>query len=351
MPRKKKLPECVRRHGAGFRAVVTDANGVRQRSLTMDTAEKAAKWRDDFRKAKTQPATLPPLTLDHGLQLVLDELRETAARDLTFAFYKNHARPLFAGLGGSSVLVHRLTSQNLRGYIDARLAAGVSASTIVGKELFVLRRLRKLALAKGYILPIDPFSDLRVPKFRTGRFDVMTKDRVAECVAAMRANGKGKAAWHADLAELLFATGIRRAELARLRVVDVDFAVGRLSIDGKTGHRYQTFGVTLEPVLRRLVAKAQRDGHLISSYRIVEKAFERWQAKLNEPRFMPHVLRHSYGTFMASRVTPFELMGLMGHTTLHQTSRYYHARGDAIRGALDALRLDPPPPPPSPSPS
>lgn len=350
MPRKKKLPECVRRHGAGYRAVVTDANGERKRSLTMPTIAKAEEWRDNFRRAQAQPAELPPLTLAVGLNLIAKDLAETAARDATVDFYTNHARPLFAGLGGDAVFVHRLTAQDVRGYVDARLAAGVNASTIVGKELFVLRRLRKLALEKGYILPIDPFAGLRLPKFRTGRFDFMTKERVAECVAAMRANGKGKAAWHADLVELLFATGIRRAELSRLRVRDIQFDNGRIEIDGKTGLRYQSFGVTLEPVLRRLVAKAQRDGRIISSFRVVEKACERWQKKLSEPRLMPHVLRHSYGTFMASRVSPFDLMGLMGHTTLAQTSRYYHARGDAVRGALDALQLGPPTPPPSATP-
>jgi integrase/recombinase XerC len=350
MPRKKKLPECIRRHGAGYRAVVTDATGERQRSLTMPTVEEAVEWRDNFRAAEAQPATLPPLTLAVGLELIKDELAETAAREATTAFYVNHSRPLFAGLGGDSALVHRLTAVDLRRYIDLRLAAGVNASTVVGKELFVLRRLMKLARAKGYVLPADPFAGLRLPKFRVGRFDCMTKERVAECVAAMRASAKGKAAWHADLAELLFATGIRRAELSRLRVRDIEFDNARISVDGKTGHRYQTFGASLEPVLRRLVAKAQRNGHLVASFRVVEKAFERWQKKLGEPRFMPHVLRHSYATFMANRVEPLELMGLMGHTTLAQTSRYYHARGDALRGALDALQLGPQPPPPTPSP-
>lgn len=349
MPRKKKLPECIRRHGAGYRAVCTNKLGERKRSLTMSIDE-AVTWRDNFRKAEAQPATLPPLTLAVGLQLIKDECAQTAARGATTTFYVNHARPLFAGLGGDAVLVHRLTAEDLRGYVDARLAAGVNASTIVGKELFVLRRLRKLALARGYILPVDPFAGLRLPKFRTGRFDFMTKERVAECVAKMRAHGKGKAAWHADLVELLFATGIRRAELSRLRVRDIQFDNGRIEIDGKTGLRYQSFGVTLEPVLRRLAAKAKRDGRIISSFRVVEKACERWQKKLGEPRLMPHVLRHSYGSFMASRVTPFDLMGLMGHTTLAQTSRYYHARGDAIRGALDALQLGQPTPPPTATP-
>lgn len=341
---RRRLPRNIRQHGDGFRAVV-GRDGTRYRSPTFDTIERAVAWRDAFTRIRAQSPILAPLTLARGLELIHADLEATAARADTFAFYRNHARILFAGLGGADVLVQSIDPDAIRRYVSARRAAGVAPGTIVGKELFVLRRILRLATAAGYVLVGDPFQGVRLPRGRAGRFDVLTRERVAELVAAMRVHRARKAGWHADLVELLFATGLRRSELARLRVVDIDLDAGRIFVDGKTGNRYQPFGAALVPVLRRLVAAAQPDGRLVRSYRTVERLFETWQRRLGEPRFTPHVMRHSYATAMAALVDPFELMALMDHKSLKQTSRYYHARGVAVRAALDRLRLDPPPAP------
>lgn len=339
MPRKKKpekLPPNVRRHGKKFRAVIS-VDGVRQRSPVLPTVEDVQEWLQQFRDVEGGPDDLVNLTLRRGLQLIEDDLRETEARKDTFEFYRRHANRLFAALGGEDQLVASITGARLRTYIAQRRAAGVSAGTVVGKELFILKRIRKLALQQGYILPIDPFARLRLPKSRTGRFDVLTRERIGEILALMRA-AKRQAPWHADLVETLFCTGLRRAELARLRVKDIDFAARRIFVDGKTGHRYQPFGKDLDPVLQRLVGKALPDGRIVPSVRTLEKAFERWATKANEPRFSPHVMRHSYGTEMAALVGPFDLMALMGHRSLTQTSRYFHGRDAGVRAALDGLR-------------
>ena len=343
MPRKKKpekLPPNVRRHGKKFRAVLS-VDGERQRSPVLPTVAAVQEWIQQFRDVDRGPDDLVNLTLRRGLELIEEDLRATEARKDTFSFYRRHGNRLFTGLGGDDQLVASITSGRLRAYIAQRRAEGVSAGTIVGKELFILKRIRKLALQEGYILPIDPFARLRLPKSRTGRFGVLTRERIGEILTKMRAAGR-KAPWHADLVETLFCTGLRRAELARLRVKDIDFAARRIFVDGKTGHRYQPFGKDLDPVLARLVAAAQPDGRLITSVHTLEKVFERWAVKANEPRFSPHVMRHSYGTEMAALVGPFDLMALMGHKSLTQTSRYFHGRDAGVRAALDGLRPDPP---------
>lgn len=298
--------------------------------------------------AKSTPLSQPiEVTLAGGLQLILDDLAATGARKGTLAFYKDHARTLFLHLGGKAARLHRIDGKQISDFIAKRRAAGVAASTIVKKELQVLKRMLTLARDAGYPMPLDPFAKLRLPKVRGGRFDYLTQARVAELVAAMRKHSARLAGWHADIVELLFSTGIRRAELLRLRVQDIDFAAGRLFIDGKVRPRYQTFGKTLEPVLRRLVAKAGKGGVIVSHHDGLEQAFRTWQKRLGEPRLTPHVMRHSFGTAMAQHVSPFDLMGLMGHSSLTQTSRYFHARGDAVRDALDSLQLGPPSPAPS----
>lgn len=340
MPRKKKLPECIRRHGSGYRAVCGGPDD-RVRGPVLPTVDEAVTWRDTYRKALAQPIQRAiTLTLTEGLELVLRDLQATGARDDTAKFYRNHSRPLFAALGGGDVGVHTITAAQLRRFIDDRRAAGISPATIVGKDLFVLRRIMKLARADGFILPDDPFATIKMPKGRAGRFGVLTRERLAELVARMRRlQSKYRSAGRdADVVEALFCTGLRRAEFARLRVPDIDLPAHRMFVDGKTGNRYQPFGATLAPVLRRLIAQALPDGRLVPSWRTVEKLFERWQKRLGEPLFSPHVMRSSFATDMAARVGPFELMALMDHSDLKQTSRYYHGRGENMRAALDDLR-------------
>lgn len=354
--KKPKLPESVRRHGAGYRAVFA-VDGVRERSPTLPTPEDATAWKADFLGAKTRPIDQPlDLTLEGGLRLILEDLQATGGREGTREFYQAHARTLFLHLGGKLAKLHRIDTKQLNAFIAKRRAAGVAASTIVKRELQTLKRMLTLARDAGYLLPLDPFAKLRLPRVRTGRFGFLTQQRIGEMVAQMRKHRAPLARWHADIVELLFATGIRRAELCRLTVRDIDFAAGRFFVDGKVRPRYQTFGRTLEPLLRRLVAAAGKGGRLVRSVDSIEQAFRTWQKRLGEPLLTPHTLRHSHGTAMAQHVSPFDLMGLLGHSSLTQTSQYFHARGDAVRGALDSLRLDPPVPapsesaPPSPSP-
>lgn len=346
MPRKKKLPPNVRRRatakGDRFRAVVTIA-GKRRVSPLCETPEEAAAWLARFRELREKPTSRPlHVTLADGLELIRSDLEQTGGRAATLDFYENHARILFDRLGGSATAVHRITQQDVRDYMLRRQREGVAASTAWGKELFVLRRIIKLAREAGYMIPSDPFEGIRPPKTRQGRFGVLSPEKVAEILSTMRAHARGKGAWHADLAELIYRTGLRRAEVSRLLVEDIEFDNKRIFVDGKTGHRYVPMGSDLASVCRRLIESAQPNGHIISSHRVIEQAFGRWRERLDEADFSPHALRHSYATAMASEVEPFELMTLLGHSTLTQTARYYHARGDGVRAAQDGLLPDQP---------
>lgn len=335
MPRKKKLPPNVRRHGNGFRAVVA-VDGVRHRSPVLPTIERVLVWIDTFRQ-RDAPKPMPDLTLAAGLCLIDDDLAATEARPATAKYYAAHARTLIAGLGGPVTRLRDIGAPAIRRYVAARRAAGISPQTIVSKELFVLRRMLKLAREAGHDLP-DPFVGLRLPRGRAGRFDVLTQDRVAELVRRMRDTTRGER--DADIVELVFGTGLRLSEVARLRVSDIDIEARRIAVDGKTGPRAQPFGDGLVPILRRLIVRA-RGGRIIS-HRTLERLFPRWQKRLGEPRLACHVLRHSYATALAARVTPWELMRLMGHGDIRQTARYFHGQDAGVRGALDSLRLDPP---------
>lgn len=345
MARKRKakkssgLPRHIRAHGSGFRAVLT-VNGERIRSRTWPTVEAAQQWLDLVLPDRDRLVDLPAhLTLAQCMETLRAELRDIDARPGTFDFYETHARTLLRGLG-DDVRIDAITTRDVQDYVNARRDSGVSGATIVGKELMVLRRFLKIARTAGVVLPHDCMDGLRTPKVQAKRFGYLTPKQIGAIVTAMRADTRGQGKFWADVVELLFQTGIRRAELVRLRVADIDLERGRIFVAGKMRDRHQTFGKALEPVLRRLIDAAQHDGRIVKKEDAVIWAFTAWRRKLKLAEFSPHVLRHSYGTAMASRVDQWQLMGLMGHSNLQQTATYFHARGDDVRDALDGLAHD-----------
>lgn len=348
MPRKKQkksaLPKHVRAHGSGFRGIVT-TNGERTRSRTYSTVEEVEKWLSMVLANRDAIADLPvSMSLGDCLATLRTELREIDATEGTMEFYETHASTVINGLGGDEARIDMLTPRQVQGFVNARRQKGVKGATIVGKELMVLRRFLKIARAAGVALPVDCLSGLRTPKVQTKRFGYLTVRQVADAVQSMRAAGES---FWADITELLFQTGLRRAELVRLRVKDIDLEQRHIAVRGKMRDRNQVFGSAMTPLLKRLIAGAYPDGRIVESQAKVADNFTKWRRRLGLVDFSPHVLRHSYATDMAPRVDPWKLMKLMDHGSLKQTETYYHSTDDGMRDALDGLARDLQAPPPS----
>ena len=334
------LPQHIREHGAGFRAVLT-TNGKRIRSRTFATVGDAEEWlalvlpdRDAIAKRPTS------MTLAECLDVLRVELREIAAEPGTLAFYNDHSRTLMAGLGGEDARIDMVSQQQVQGYVNARRQKGIKGTTIVGKELMILRRFLKIARAAGVSLPIDCMKDIRTPKVQTTRFGYLMVAEIAEIAAAMRADSDESGYW-ADIVELLFQTGLRRTELVRLRADrDIDLRRQHIAVQGKMRDRLQPFGKALVPVLERLKAGAFDDGRIVESKTKVASVFTKWRRRLKLDHFSPHVLRHSYATALAPKVSPWVLMRMLDHGSLKQTETYYHSTDAGMRGALDGLAQD-----------
>lgn len=333
MARKKKLPPNVRRHGTGYRGVVS-RQSKRVYGPVYDFPEDAAEWVLRFREAaETMDLALARPTLEFGLQEILRDLRSSGGRPGTVSFYENHAKVLMKRLGGQDRTLDSIGPADLQGYVVSRLDDGVSPGT-VRKELGILKRMWGL-VAKVSPLPVCPLDSIRLPKARTARFHALPKAKVLEVIEKIRGSKYRTATRDADLVMLLWLTGIRRAELSRMKPEHLDVENHRIWIEGKTNDRYQKIPKSAVGVLERLVAQS-KDGR-ITTWRTVEKVFERWKDRLGLPYFSPHVIRHSFATEMAKHVKLLDLQHLMGHTSTKQTARYYHASDDAVQSALDGL--------------
>jgi len=333
--RKAKLPRCIRLHTRGrYRAEIT-IDKKRIVGPLRSTVDEAVDDRDEMQAARTADVNLL-WTLQDGLDQVYRDLEATGARPATVTYYRNHARILFE-VFADDALLREVTENDILTYIELRLNAGVSLQTIWGKELQVLERIVNLALKRD-VLTRSPFRNIRRPKLRAKRRDPMSVEHLAVVLERIRSHDKGRLGERdADIIAFAFLTGMRRAEIARLRPTDADFANGQLFVDGKNRERYLPIVGELETILRRMVARAEGDV-LVGGERLIEKVFARWKDRLGDPLIVPRSMRHGMATHQAADgLNPFELQLLMGHARLEQTQRYYHGRSDQSRDAVRSV--------------
>ena len=140
---------------------------------------------------------------------------------------------------------------------------------------------------------------------------------------------------------LLCKTGIRASELVNLNVDDIDFQRREISIrHGKRDKaRKVDFDDQTDRVLRTYIGSNGKNPnsplflsmrHRRMSYKalhqMVKLTGERIKIKVH-----PHMLRHSFATaWVANESDIFHLQGLLGHTDITMTRRYFHACAERI---------------------
>ena len=142
------------------------------------------------------------------------------------------------------------------------------------------------------------------------------------------------------IVELLYATGIRRAELIAIKLEDLDLSNGLLKVTGK-GNR-QRF-IPLLPIVSRSIEEYLEErkqvecplskGFLFLTakgvkiydslvYRTINNYFRRVSSKLKKS---PHILRHSFATHLLNQGAHLNAVKeLLGHSSLAATQVYTH---------------------------
>lgn len=147
------------------------------------------------------------------------------------------------------------------------------------------------------------------------------------------------------LVELLYSTGIRRAELINIKEADVNISDQTIKVLGKRNK--ERFVPILTSVLEtlhqflELKTKNMLNSEflLITSkgnklyetlvYRIINSYFSQVSSKVKKS---PHILRHSFATHLLNEGADLNsVKELLGHSSLASTQVYTHNSLDAIR--------------------
>ena len=229
---------------------------------------------------------------------------------------------------------------HIRSWIVDLVQSGLSSRSI-NRKLSTLKTLYKY-LRKRKIVTVNPVIKVIAPK-QGKRLPVTIKKTEVERMLEMMNPGESFAAvrdW--AIIEVLYHTGIRRAELIELKVIDIDFSSSTLKVLGKgRKERIIPFSRTLAHVFKTYL-KAREEA-LSGLTLTIEQLFLTDQLKKLYPKFVynlinrtlalvssvnqrsPHVLRHSFATHLSDNGASLNaIKGLLGHKSLAATQVYTH---------------------------
>jgi len=140
--------------------------------------------------------------------------------------------------------------------------------------------------------------------------------------------------------ELLYTTGIRRAELVNLKINDVDFSSQVIKVLGKRNKEriIPMLPSTIERIKSYLIKRSELENVTDSSfliltkeglkiyetlvYRTINKYFSLVSPKVKKS---PHILRHTFATHLLNRGADLNsVKELLGHSSLASTQVYTH---------------------------
>jgi integrase/recombinase XerD len=242
----------------------------------------------------------------------------------------------------------RLGPKHIREYQAELFTKRKFAASTVTVYLAALRFFYTKTLQRVWSTAETPY-----PKRVSALPTVLSPEEVAQLIDA------ALTPYHRTLLMTLYATGLRRAELARLKVSDIDSQRMVIRVQGGKGRKDRD--VMLSPKLldefrkhwRRLKRKPSvwlfpGNRHHSSDRPITTKVV--WHACRQaakragiQKQVHPHTLRHCFATHLLERGTDLRsIQMLLGHNDLEQTTIYLHiSQGhlQATASPLDSLSL------------
>ncbi|OZG63461.1 recombinase XerC [Bifidobacterium lemurum] len=264
-----------------------------------------------------------------------------------------------------------ITLEDLRGWMAHESRSHARSS--MARKTVAVRGFFAWAHDHG-VTAADPAATLMTPKIPDTLPTVLTESQAEQLLGAPAATSERRATASpqqavrgtapvalrdAAILELLYATGIRVAELVGLNVADVDFANHTLKVMGKGNkQRVVPFGVPASHALQDWVEHGrcamtraalasshgarkpddagdalfvgQRGGRL--DQRVAREVVHRAAREAGVPDISPHALRHSAATHLLDGGADLrEVQEMLGHSSLRTTQRYTHVSIEQLK--------------------
>lgn len=282
------------------------------------------------------------------------------AGKLTVQSYGSDVRQCLQSLRAQGVTSLREVSiYDLRSW-QAEVAKSHAKSTTARKTV-AIRRFFAFCLAH-HAINTDPAAPLMTPKLAKVLPAVLSENEAEQLMDDVDADAKRDESEHrkrsplslrdAAILELLYATGMRVAELTGLNIHDIDFSQHTVRVTGKGNkQRVIPFGIPAAHALaawlesgRAAVLEKASDASIYESavflgvhgrrigQRQVRELVHRYAAESQVPDISPHALRHSAATHLLNGGADMrEVQELLGHASLSTTQRYTHVSIEQLK--------------------
>jgi integrase/recombinase XerC len=258
-----------------------------------------------------------------------------------------------AGGTADDVTVEAIDLPSLRSWLAAQHTTGASRTTMARRAASA--RTFTAWAARNGLLAADPGPRLAAPRPHRTLPAVLRPDQAGAAMAAAESGaeqGDPVALRDQAVVELLYATGVRVAELCGLDLDDVDYSQRVIRVLGK-GSRERTvpFGVPAERAVRRWVEYGRstlvsdrsqralllgaRGGRLDprTARRVVHDVVAEVPGTADTG---PHGLRHSAATHLLEGGADLRtVQELLGHATLATTQLYTHVTVERLKAIHD----------------
>lgn len=243
------------------------------------------------------------------------------------------------------ISVQALNFRHIRSFSADLMEKGNSAVT-VNRKLSTLKSFFKFLLRQGYIQH-DPTQVVQGPK-KPRRLPVfIDESNLTGGLKALPFDDNFEDQRNRLLIELLYQTGIRRAELLGLKETDVDLFNQQVKVLGKRSkERLVPFGRDLLLALRDYLElkKSTNLNHPLLFVTIDNKPLSEPQLARIVKKILsevttikkksPHILRHSFATHLLNNGADINAVKeLLGHASLSATQVYTHNTIEKLKQA------------------
>ena len=275
---------------------------------------------------------------DVFLKAIVREFRIRCYRQKTITNYRSALSAFLRWYAGP---LNQVCKEDVREFLELLVEGGASASQIGGMLSAIRTAFDKMCLLRCTVGLVTPRRSKKLPV-------VLSKPEVQRLIEAA-SSFRDKL-----LISVLYATGLRVSEVARLRWADLDFDRRQIRVDQGKGakDRYVMLASHLVPLLRQVWRLTKGEGYLFPSEdqrtdrhlstRTIERAVARARqlAKITK-HATPHSLRHSFATHLIESGTDIRfIQKLLGHTNLETTSLYTKVAvttTSSVNSPLDSL--------------
>jgi len=223
--------------------------------------------------------------------------------------------------------------KDLKNYLIHLSQKGFDPASIQ-RKLSTLRSFFKY-LQRRLKVKANPASSLEAPKRKKRLPRALSWPQVKSLLEPSLYQKEKQGLRDRAILELLYNTGLRLSEISSLRKGDIDFKAGEIKVLGKGNkERIVPIGENAAKILTGyLDSKNSKDDFIFSNKygeklgrRGIARVVKKYGAKvIEEKKFSPHVLRHSFATHLLDEgANLLAVKEMLGHEKLSTTQIYTH---------------------------